>query len=63
MCCSAGAAVLSSWSGSEGCCGGREVRLRSEIKKGEGRERSVVVVKHEGNKCEGDEGVADGCGA
>ena len=40
----------------------REVRLRSGIKKGEGGEKSVVV-KHEGNKCEGDEGVADGCGA
>ena len=40
----------------------REVRLRSEIKKEEGREGSVVV-KHEGNKCEGDEGVADGCSA
>ena len=62
MCCSAGAAVQSSWSGSEGCCEGREVRLRSEIKKREGVERSVVV-KYEGNKCEGDEGVADGCGA
>ena len=40
----------------------REVRLGSEIKKGKGEEGSVVV-KHEGNKCEGDEGVADGCGA
>lgn len=40
----------------------REVGLKSEIKKGEGGEGSVVV-KHEGNKCEGDEGVADGCGA
>jgi len=40
----------------------REARLRSEIKKGEGKEGSVVV-KHEGNKCEGDEGVADRCGA
>jgi len=38
------------------------VRLRSEIRKGE-REEGSVVVKHEGNKCEGDEGVADGCGA
>ena len=41
----------------------REARLRSEIRKGEGKEGSMVVVKHEGNKCEGDEGVADGCGA
>jgi len=40
----------------------REVGLRNEIKKGEGREGSVVV-KDEGNKCEGDEGVADRCGA
>ena len=38
----------------------REARLRSEIKKGG---EGSVVVKHEGNKCEGDEGVADGCGA
>ena len=36
----------------------REVRLRKERE-----EKGGVVVKHEGNKCEGDEGVADGCGA
>lgn len=35
------------------------MRLRNERE-----EKGVwVVVKHEGNKCEGDEGVADGCGA